>query len=318
MLDHISQPLDDICFGSTIVPDARHRRGVEAPAPDIQSLRCQHFLLTRTRCETGFRDMQMPASETEGFIVVIQLRALAVHELWLQNELVHRGRYPERGVCVFDLDDEPRFRCAGPFDSLQFYVKRAALDALADEHGDRRIDVLSWPHGTLDETLSHLGSALLPALENPQPASRLFLDHMGKALIAHFACAYGGMRVDRRLSRGGLAPWQERRCKEIVEASIAGEISLEHLANECRLSERHFARAFRKSVGETPHRWILRRRVEVAKAMLAGSEKSIPDVAIACGFADQSHLTRVFSGIVGVPPGAWRRACRKDGATLPV
>jgi AraC-like DNA-binding protein len=301
-----------------MVPDARRRGVAETPALDSQSLRGQHFLLTRTRCERGFRDMQMPASETEGFIVAIQLRELADHELWLRNELVHRGLYPERGVCVFDIDDEPRFRFASAFDSLQFHVKRATLDALADEHGDRRIDVLSWPHGTLDETLSHLGSALLPILETPQQASRLFLDHMGKALIAHFACAYGGMRVDRRLSRGGLAPWQERRCKEIIEANIADEISLEHLANECRLSERHFARAFKKSVGESPHRWVLRRRVEVAKGMLAGSEKSISDIAIACGFADQSHLTRVFSGIVGVPPGAWRRACRKDGATLPV
>jgi AraC-like DNA-binding protein len=60
--------------------------------------------------------------------------------------------------------------------------------------------------------------------------------------------------------------------------------------------------AFKQTIGETPYRWLLRQRAKVAKKMLAGSEKSIAEITIAGGFADQSHLTRVFSGIIGVPP----------------
>src|SRR6201999_1399901 len=102
--------------------------------------------------------------------------------------------------------------------------------------------------------------------------------------------------------RGGLTSWQERRCRELVTARIATQISLEDLANECRLSVSYFTRAFKQTFGESPHRWLLQQRVKVAKGMLAEAENSIAEIAIACGFVDQSHLTRVFSRIIGAPP----------------
>jgi AraC family transcriptional regulator len=276
-------------------------------AADTQTLQTPHFLLTRVRCEEGFCDISMPVPQEGGFTVVIQLRELPEHELWLRNTLAHSGRYPEHGVCTFNFEHQPRFRFATSFDSLQFHIRREVLDCFTNEHGKPRIDALSWPHGARDRTLSHLASALLPVLRNPHWATKLFLDHIGQALIAHFISAYGGACIKTYPSRGGLSPWQELRCIELVTARIAAQISLEDLANECRLSVSYFARAFKCTFGEAPHRWLLRQRVRAAEKMLAGSENSISAVAIACGFADQSHLTRVFSRIIGVPPGAWRR-----------
>jgi AraC family transcriptional regulator len=61
-------------------------------------------------------------------------------------------------------------------------------------------------------------------------------------------------------------------------------------------------------MGMAPHRWLLTRRIEVAKESLRDRRSSLSDVALACGFADQSHLTQVFTRMVGVSPGAWRRA----------
>jgi transcriptional regulator GlxA family with amidase domain len=80
------------------------------------------------------------------------------------------------------------------------------------------------------------------------------------------------------------------------------------LAKECRLSVSHFSRAFHRTMGAAPHNWLLTYRIEVAKEKLRDGRLSLPDVALACGFADQSHLTRVFTRIVGASPGAWRRA----------
>jgi AraC-like DNA-binding protein len=57
-----------------------------------------------------------------------------------------------------------------------------------------------------------------------------------------------------------------------------------------------------------PHKWLLSRRIEVAKQKLRDGQSSLSDVALACGFSDQSHLTRVFNRLVGIGPGAWRRA----------
>jgi transcriptional regulator GlxA family with amidase domain len=91
---------------------------------------------------------------------------------------------------------------------------------------------------------------------------------------------------------------------------IESDISLVELANECRLSRSHFARAFKKTTGQSPHVWLMQRRVQNAKRLLTESESAISDIALACGFSDQSHLTKVFSKLTGAPPGAWRRAVK--------
>jgi len=67
-------------------------------------------------------------------------------------------------------------------------------------------------------------------------------------------------------------------------------------------------RAFRRTTGLPPHRWLLRHRVEKAKALLRESALPLHDVALECGFADQSHLTRVFTRWAGQAPGTWRRS----------
>jgi AraC-like DNA-binding protein len=76
------------------------------------------------------------------------------------------------------------------------------------------------------------------------------------------------------------------------------------------LSVSHFSRAFAVSIGLPPHRWLLNRRVERAKSMLSNAAPTLSEVAIACGFADQSHFTRTFTREVGISPGAWRRCVR--------
>jgi AraC family transcriptional regulator len=110
-----------------------------------------------------------------------------------------------------------------------------------------------------------------------------------------------------RPPHGGLAPWQVRRAMEILGANLDG-VPLKELAQECGLSVSHFSRAFRRTVGVAPHNWLLMRRIEVAKQKLRRSQLPLSDVALACGFADQSHMTRIFTRMVGTSPGAWRRA----------
>lgn len=111
-----------------------------------------------------------------------------------------------------------------------------------------------------------------------------------------------------RTTGPGRAASQVRRAKEVLSANLDGRVQLIEVARACGLSASYFSRAFRRSMGTAPHKWLLTLRVEAAKQKLRDSRLSLWDVALACGFADQSHLTQVFTRVVGVSPGAWRRA----------
>jgi AraC-like DNA-binding protein len=100
---------------------------------------------------------------------------------------------------------------------------------------------------TDDPVVRHLLASLLPATAKPEEAHPLFLDHVALALTADLVCTYGGMNPNAGLPRGGLAPWQEKRVKELTSATPQEEVPLSRLATECNLSVRHFARAFRQS-----------------------------------------------------------------------
>jgi transcriptional regulator GlxA family with amidase domain len=141
-------------------------------------------------------------------------------------------------------------------------------------------------------------------MATPEQAHPLFLDHVALALSVHIASVYGGM--ESKHYRGGLAPAQQRRVEELIAANLREDVSLSRLADECGLSVRHFSRAFKQSTGMTPHQRLLHHRVARAKSLLSSEKLSMTEVALSCGFADQSHLTRVFKKIVGCTPGEWR------------
>lgn len=105
----------------------------------------------------------------------------------------------------------------------------------------------------------------------------------------------------------GLAPWQARRVIEYIESNIEAKLNLHALATLVGLSKGHFSRAFRQREGLPPMSYIAVRRVERAKAMMTSSHDPLTEIAAACGFGDQPHLTRWFRRIVGMTPGQYRR-----------
>lgn len=109
-------------------------------------------------------------------------------------------------------------------------------------------------------------------------------------------------------SRHGLAPWQVRRVLAHVDANLDTPIRNKDLAAIARLSVFHFNVAFRESVGDSPHEYVIRRRIEQAQGLMLSTGKPLSEIAVECGLADQSHLTRLFRKVVGESPAAWRRA----------
>jgi len=107
--------------------------------------------------------------------------------------------------------------------------------------------------------------------------------------------------------RGGLTVLQLSRIKEFVDVHISKEIGISELASLVGLSQFHFIRAFKSSVGLSPYQYVLSERISVAKELLLKRDLSIPDVARAVGFSDASQLNRAFLKLTGITPTVYRR-----------
>lgn len=110
--------------------------------------------------------------------------------------------------------------------------------------------------------------------------------------------------------RGQLSETQFQRAAAIMLADITADIDLSLMAEQCGFSRGHFIRAFRQTTGLPPYRWLLNERVKRACTLLENTTESIVDIALQCGFSDQSHMTRIFSNILGCTPAVWRRQRR--------
>jgi len=294
-------------------------RLADPPTLIVRSLGTTRIAVTDIRCDTPDQGRTAPIPREDAFLVGIQLRDCAAHELWLDGRAVPVTPWAAGTVTIYDLKRDPVARLRSPFRAMHFYLPRAALDEIADDAGAPRVgDLDRIAHiGVQDPMLRRLGVCLLPALARPDEASCLFVDHVSLALAAHAAQAYGGMRRAAHPVRGGLASWQERRAKELLDAGIDGAIPVARLASACGLSVSHFTRAFRQSTGVSPHRWLRARRLDRARNLLAGSALALSEVAIASGFADQSHFTRIFTRVCGISPGQWRRLNGRQAAGRP-
>jgi len=109
-------------------------------------------------------------------------------------------------------------------------------------------------------------------------------------------------------ARKGLAPWQVRKVLSHIEAHLGEPIGNKDLASLARLSTFHFNVAFRESIGDSPHQYIIRRRIERTQGLMLSTDGSLSDIAAECGFADLAHFTRLFHRFVGESPATWRRA----------
>jgi transcriptional regulator GlxA family with amidase domain len=121
----------------------------------------------------------------------------------------------------------------------------------------------------------------------------------------------------QRPKRRMLADWQVRRAEEFVHAKLGGCLRIEDVARAVKLSTSYFSRAFKRSVGVSYSEYVIKARLDLAKRLLLTSQSPIAEIAVACGLADQSHLTRLFSRSEGLPPRAWVRMVRDRGFSSP-
>ena len=188
---------------------------------------------------------------------------------------------------------------------LQLGIADAALMACSDgAYGEVE---LSPSRKFADPRLSAMVAAVDAEMVAGFPNGRLFLDSVEQAMAVALVNGHAVRHRPVQIYRGGLGSARLRRIKELVHAKLEDDLSLDEMAQSVGLSTAHFARMFRKSTGETPHRFVLRQRLERAKAMLRAPDARVLDVAVACGFKTQQHFAQVFRDVWGVSPTEYRQ-----------
>jgi AraC family transcriptional regulator len=106
---------------------------------------------------------------------------------------------------------------------------------------------------------------------------------------------------------GGLSVRRAQRALSYIEANLGSKIGVAEMSALAGLSKSYFCRAFKRTLGASPMSYVSIRRIERAKALITSTSERLSEIALECGFVDQSHLNRKFCRIVGMSPGSWRR-----------
>ena len=275
----------------------------------VASIVRPQMAMTRLIARSGIPERTASIPSERAYVVSVHLNHAnsGEWELWTDEKYARTGAWPVGGVAMCDLESNSSIRNPGPIDWIHYLVPRATLDALTDDAGVTGVKRLHCVYGTPDPVLHHLTQVMLPCLNRPEMFSQLFMDSFTLMICSHLVGRYGQLREAIPQTKGGLAPWQSRRVVELLQQHLDGQVKLKRLAEECRLSVSHFSRSFRSSFGTSPHRYLILRRVEIAKTLLTETNNSLVEIAAQTGFSDQAALTRTFAAIVGATPAKWRR-----------
>ena len=268
-------------------------------------LRKAEIAVTEIRCDDPLPGMTSSVQREDAFLIALSLRDFPHRVYWEEGRQTPACDLRAGDTCIHDLKRDPVTFLEKPYHVLFFYLPRAALNAIADDASAPRIGDLDCGLAAAvnDATIAGLGGTILPALSHPQQANQLFVDHVSLAVGVHVTSTYGGMRPVSRPARGGLAPWQERRAKEILSAKLDGSVPLKDVARECRFGEPFLAGVPPQHGGgaallaaDAPHRG---RQGEAAR---------LPIVAIGCGLG--LRLRRSKSPDASLHPHGRRKSGR--------
>jgi AraC-like DNA-binding protein len=185
-----------------------------------------------------------------------------------------------------------------------FFVSEALVREISEDTGENEALPSFAQHGVHDPELSNALVRAHMALEGNSDASALERD---SRLIEALAALFSRYAFKRPTHRSSFPVASLQHAREVIEAGYQKELRLDDLARDAEMGRFQFLRAFRKTYGTPPYEYLMLCRVAAARSLIA-SGMPLSRVALATGFADQSHLTRQFKRRVGFTPGQYARA----------
>lgn len=197
-------------------------------------------------------------------------------------------------------------------DSLHIYLPASALAKTASQ--DLGVDPqrlqLRYAGGFRDPLIEAIGRTVAAELSNPSPVAGLLVETLSAALGVYVMRNYSNLLPASQApppARGTLDGRRLARVLAFIDAQLDRDLTLEELAREACLSPFHFARSFKAAMGVSPHRYLLQRRLDRAKALLRAGALSTTEVALTCGFSSPAHFASSFKSATGITPSLFRR-----------
>ncbi len=220
-----------------------------------------------------------------------------------------RARGQSRGsVAVIPSGHPFSVTLEGPTNHLAIYLDPSLVLRAADSESRARkqsVEVVERCVPT-DPVISGVGLALMAELESDGLGGRLYADSLANVLAVQLLRHYTTSGDSPHKFKGGLSGNRLRRVMSLIAESYESDLSLSDLAEVAGMSTFHFAREFKRTTGTTPHQYLIKFRVDRAKALLSGSEMPLVEVSSRSGFSHQSHFTRLFRRLTGTTPQSYR------------
>jgi AraC family transcriptional regulator len=217
-----------------------------------------------------------------------------------------RTRGGTGNVCLTPFGQPVSAAWEKPIDNLGIYLDADFVSQTALENRFSSNFELVEIYKKEDPLIQHIGLTLLEEAHKETPAGLLYADSLIQTLTLHLLKNYSTANYAPENLNGGLSGYKLRRVREFVEAHLEEDLSLAQLAEVAGLSQYHFARAFRKSVGQTPQQYLMQQRIERAKVLLAKDDLPLVEISLRAGFKNQSHFTTLFRKFTKLTLKLWR------------
>jgi AraC family transcriptional regulator len=230
----------------------------------------------------------------------------------LTNEFKIRGRFQRvfkpRGAINFFPSDQPFFLRLKVERSVFANILFLALDpvfvsrvAEGLELDADRIELIEKRGGS-DPTLQYIAMALRAGVQTGDALDRMYGEGLSTALAAHLLREYGAAAIRPKRQHGGLPRAKLVRAIEYIRDQLDADLTVSGIAQAVGMGPDHFGKLFKESTGQSPYRYVIEARVRKAKELLTTGKFTISEAAHRVGFVDQSHLTRHFRRVFGLPP----------------
>lgn len=225
-----------------------------------------------------------------------------------QDGRTHAGLYSKGDLLVTPAGMPLTTQAEGDVHIVQMRLQDTFMGQVAEETLGQDCDRIQLipAFQTHDPQIEAIASMLLAELQDESFGSHLYIESLANILAVHLLRHHTTTRPELPTYKGGLPQHQLLPVLDYIDAHLGDEITLADLAQLVGMSQFHFGRLFKQSLGLSPYQYLLRQRVERAKQLLQQTDNPVAEIALECGFNSHSHFGRKFRQLTGITPKVYR------------